>query len=61
MKAKINGIPCIIEATDDGLVVLDEDGNPAEWLEEEMSAMDWMRIESEWAEKMGEERAYWMA
>jgi hypothetical protein len=61
MKANINGVKCIIEATDDGLVVLDEEGNPAEWLEEEMSSMDWIRIEREWKEKMGEERAYWRA
>lgn len=58
MKAKISGIPCIIQANDDGLEVLDRKGYRAEWLARKATSQEWAQIEAMWLEIMEDERAY---
>lgn len=58
MKATISGIPCIIQANEDGLEVLDRKGYPAEWLARKATSQEWAQIEAMWLEIMEDERAY---
>lgn len=61
MKAKISGIPCIIQANDDGLEVLDRKGYRAEWLARKATSQEWAQIEAMWEEIVQDERGYWKA